>query len=157
GWRYRERGYRHVYWDSGTMLAQLLAAADSAGVPAQLSTRFPDAVVTALVGADGVDEWPVAVVSLGDGEPALHGTGPAATGEVGEAPIEFPLETLAQRAGDLGRLGPPWDRGAPADVPAHDQAAIDAVILARGSQRLMDPTRGLSRDVLTTSMGVAMR
>ncbi len=31
GWRYRERGYRHVYWDAGTMLAQLLAAADSAG------------------------------------------------------------------------------------------------------------------------------
>jgi hypothetical protein len=22
GWRYRERGYRHVYWDAGTMLAQ---------------------------------------------------------------------------------------------------------------------------------------
>jgi hypothetical protein len=27
GWRYRERGYRHVYWDAGTMLAQLLALA----------------------------------------------------------------------------------------------------------------------------------
>ena len=26
GWRYRERGYRHVYWDAGTMLAQVLAA-----------------------------------------------------------------------------------------------------------------------------------
>jgi hypothetical protein len=23
GWRYRERGYRHVYWDAGSMLAQL--------------------------------------------------------------------------------------------------------------------------------------
>src|SRR6185295_16687519 len=22
GWRYRERGFRHVYWDAGTMLAQ---------------------------------------------------------------------------------------------------------------------------------------
>jgi hypothetical protein len=31
GWRYRERGFRHVYWDAGTMLAQLLAVADSAG------------------------------------------------------------------------------------------------------------------------------
>jgi hypothetical protein len=33
GWRYRERGYRHVYWDAGTMLAQLLAAAGSARPP----------------------------------------------------------------------------------------------------------------------------
>ena len=32
GWKYRERGYRHVYWDAGTMLAQTLALADSAGV-----------------------------------------------------------------------------------------------------------------------------
>ena len=58
GWRYRERGFRHVYWDAGTMLSQLLAAADSAGLTAQLHTRFPDAAVTALVGADGVHEWP---------------------------------------------------------------------------------------------------
>ena len=42
GWRYRERGYRHIYWDVGTMLAQLLAAADSAGLDASLYTRFPD-------------------------------------------------------------------------------------------------------------------
>src|SRR3954462_9988502 len=31
GWRYRERGYRHIYWDAGTMLAQLLAVAESGG------------------------------------------------------------------------------------------------------------------------------
>src|ERR1700745_153281 len=30
GWRYRERGYRHIYWDAGTMLAPLLALAHSA-------------------------------------------------------------------------------------------------------------------------------
>src|SRR5215207_2860448 len=64
GWRYRERGYRHVYWDAGTMLSQLLAAADSAGIDARLHTRFPDAVVGALVGADRMHEWPVAVVAL---------------------------------------------------------------------------------------------
>src|SRR6476646_4447230 len=65
GWRYRERGYRHIYWDVGTMLAQLLAAADSAGLDASLYTRFSDRAVTALVGADGVHEWPVAVVAFG--------------------------------------------------------------------------------------------
>jgi hypothetical protein len=39
GWRYRERGYRHVYWDAGTMLSQLLAAAESSGIDARLYTR----------------------------------------------------------------------------------------------------------------------
>ena len=45
GWRYRERGYRHTYWDVGTMLAQLLAAADSAGLEPALYSRFPDEAV----------------------------------------------------------------------------------------------------------------
>ena len=116
GWRYRERGYRHIYWDVGTMLAQLLAAADSAGLGASLYTRFPDEAVTALVGADGVHEWPVNVVAFG-GEPALEATGEAAAGEVDAAPVEFPLETAAQRAGDADTLGEPWERGAPVDVP----------------------------------------
>ena len=82
GWRYRERGYRHVYWDAGTMLSQLLAVADSAGLTAGLHTRFPDGAVGALVGADGVHEWPVAVVALGDGAPALQAIGSAAAGLV---------------------------------------------------------------------------
>lgn len=75
GWRYRERGYRHVYWDAGTMLAQTLAAATSAGIAARLYTGFPDAPVAALVGADGVHELPVAVVALGDGAPAIEPAG----------------------------------------------------------------------------------
>ena len=56
-------------------------------------TRFPDAIVAALVGADGVHEWPVAVVALSDGAPALESSGEAAMGEVDESPIEFPLVT----------------------------------------------------------------
>jgi hypothetical protein len=157
GWRYRERGYRHVYWDAGTMLAQLLAAADSAGVTARLHTRFPDAAVTALVGADAVHEWPVALVSLGDGAPALEATGPAAPGEVDAAPVEFPLVTAAQRAGERDSLGPPWNRGAPVDVPVPEADPIEAVVLSRGSQRRMDPTRGLPASTLTTCMRASLR
>jgi hypothetical protein len=55
-WRYRERGYRHVCWDAGTMLSQLLAVAESAGIAPSLTTRFPDGAVTSLVGADGVHD-----------------------------------------------------------------------------------------------------
>jgi hypothetical protein len=157
GWRYRERGYRHVYWDAGTMLAQVLAVADSAGLTAELYSRFPDATVAALVGADGVHEWPVFVVALGDDAPALEATGSAAAGKVDAAPREFPLVTSAQRAGERDELGPAWDRGAPADVPLQGGDPIDVVVLARGSQRLMDRSRGLPESTLRTSMSTAMR
>jgi hypothetical protein len=157
GWRYRERGYRHVYWDAGTMLSQLLAAADSAGIGARLHTRFPDEEVGALVGADGVHEWPVAVVALGHGAPALEATGPATTGAVDAAPLEFPLVTAAQRAGERDTLGTPWDRGGVVEVPAVGSQPIDTVALARGSQRRMDPTRGLPESLLHTSMSAALR
>jgi hypothetical protein len=157
GWRYRERGYRHVYWDAGTMLAQLLAVADSAGVTARLHTRFPDAAVAALVGADGVHEWPVAVVALGDGVPAIEATDAAAVGDVDAAPVEFPLVTIAQQAGARDTLGRPWNRGAPVDVPAQGGDPVETVVLARGSQRRMDPTRGLPANVLRTSLDAALR
>jgi hypothetical protein len=157
GWRYGERGYRHIYWDAGTMLSQLLATADSAGITARLHTRFPDAAVTALVGADGVHEWPVAVVALGDGSPALETIGPSVAGEVDAAPLEFPLVTQAQRAGERDALGPPWDRGERIEGPAVGSHPIEAVALARGSQRRMDPTRGLPERLLRTSMSAALR
>jgi hypothetical protein len=157
GWRYRERGYRHVYWDAGTMLAQLLALADSAGLAAALYTRFPDAGVAALVGADRVHELPVAVVGLGEAAPAVEPAGPAAAGAVDAAPVEFPLVTAAQRAGECDRLGWPWERGGPVAVPVQASEPVEHVIAARGSQRRMDASRGLSRDLLRTAMGVAVR
>jgi len=157
GWRYRERGYRHVYWDAGTMLAQMLAVADSAGIPVGLYTRFPDVEVAALVGADRLHEFPVAAVAMGDGAPALGPNGPAAEGGVDSDPVEFPLVTGAQRAGERDALAPPWDRGAPVDAYGVGSEPVEAVVLARGSQRRMDPSRGLPQDVLRISMGAAMR
>ena len=157
GWRYRERGYRHVYWDAGTMLSQLLAAADSAGITARLHTRFPDQAVAALVGADGAHEWPVAVLALGEGTPALTATGPVAAGAVDAAPVEFPLITSAQRAGEHDTLGSAWDRGAPVDVPAPGGPPVEAVVLVRGSQRRMDPNRGLPKSLLSASLSASVR
>lgn len=157
GWRYRERGFRHVYWDAGTMLSQLLALADSAGLGPELYSRFPDAQIAELVCADRVHEWPVAVVSLGDVSPAIHPSGPAAVGEVDSSPVEFPLVTEAQRAGDRDLLGAPWPEGAASEVGSNEGRSIDEVILARGSLRLMDPESSLSQESLRVSMDVAMR
>ena len=157
GWRYRERGYRHVYWDAGTMLAQMLAVADSAGLTAQLHTRFPDTEVAALIGADGVHEWPVALIALGVDVPALDPRGAVEVGEIDAAPVEFPLITAAQRAGECDTLGAPWDRGGPVDAAVQGTDPMEAVVLARGSQRLMDPTRGLPESLLRTSLRAAVR
>lgn len=157
GWRYRERGWRHLYWDAGTMLSQVLALAASAGLEAALYTRFPDVTVADLTGADRVHELPVAVVSLGDGAPALEPAGPAAAGQVDAAPMEFPLVTAAQRAGERDQLGRPWEAGQPADVRVSTPATVEAVVMARGSQRRMDASRGLPEELLRVSMSVAVR
>jgi SagB-type dehydrogenase family enzyme len=162
GWRYRERGFRHIYWDAGTMLSQLLALADSAGLAPSLFTRFPDAAVSELVGADRVHEWPVAVISLGEGAPSITATGPAVAGLTDANAVEFPLVTAAQHAGDLDDLGKPWDlataaTAAPTSSAKADSATLDQVITKRGSQRRMNPTRGLPLETLRTCMTVALR
>lgn len=154
GWRYAERGWRHIYWDAGTLLSQLSVAAASIGCTPNLRTLFPDASVRDLVGADGVHEFPVALLTLGDGVPAIGPTGPAATGEL--PPVELPLCTIAQRAGDRDELGTPWPQGSPLDgFPPSD--TVDTVIGRRGSQRLMDRTRTVPRAVLEWSMTAALR
>src|SRR5207247_1618137 len=120
-------------------------------------TRCPDADVGALAGADRVHEFPVAVVALDEAPPALDPAGPAARGDVDSEPLEFPLVTAAQRAVESDRLGPAWDRGRPVQVLLRPGTPVESVIAARGSQRRMDASRGLSEDVLRTSMSVALR
>ena len=64
-WRYRERAYRHTYWDAGTSLSHILAVAASAHVATELVFGYADPLVDALLGIDGVRESTVALVALG--------------------------------------------------------------------------------------------
>ncbi|HEU0132633.1 MAG TPA: hypothetical protein VFQ85_16735, partial [Mycobacteriales bacterium] len=154
GWRYAERGWRHLYWDAGTLLAQLTAAAASAGHAPALRTLFPDAAVTALVGADGVREFPLALLTLGPGDPAVEPSGAAAPGDLPD--VVLPLVTAAQRAGDRDALGDPWPAGDPlADAPP--SAPLDEVVLRRGSQRRMDRAATLPRALLDWPVRAALR
>ena len=154
GWRYSERGWRHLHWDAGTLLSQLQAASASAGLAPRLRSLFPDARLTALVGADGVHEYPLALLTFGSGAPAIEPTGAAAKGDL--PPVELPLCTAAQRAGDRDVLGKPWPDGEPlAVVP--EAAPLDEVVLRRSSQRRMDRTRTLSRGKMEWSLRAALR
>ena len=157
GWRYAERGFRHIYWDVGTMLAQALALAESAGVAPKLWTTFPDADVARLVGADGVHEWPVAVVGLGGGTPAIEPVADATTGAVDAAPRQFPLVTRAKHAGDGDRLGEPWPVAPPLAAEAPNSPDLDTVILQRGSTRLMDPDATIPRALFDFAVAASLR
>jgi len=68
-WKYQARAYRHCYWDSGTMLANLLAVCASAHLPARLVTGFVDTWVDHLLGIDGEKEGGLELVPLGRSGP----------------------------------------------------------------------------------------
>ena len=44
-WKYGARGYRHLFWDAGTLLANSLATAAALDLPARVHTGFVDAAV----------------------------------------------------------------------------------------------------------------
>lgn len=163
-WKYAERGWRHVYWDSGTLLANLLAVADGCGLPARVLLGFVDSAVCRLLGVDGVTEFPVAVITVGapiaPTVPAVFTT-PASAGQhepvgptlpataLSPAPVEFPLITRVQQAGDLATTEQvaAWRaaRGSglpPAqnvvDLPSAARTEpIESLVLRRGSTRRM--------------------
>ena len=65
GWKYMERGYRHVWWDAGTMLANLLALAAADGLEPRLYTASVDADVNDALDLDGEHEYALALLALG--------------------------------------------------------------------------------------------
>jgi SagB-type dehydrogenase family enzyme len=66
-WKYRARAYRHSFWDAGTILANLLAAAHACTLPAHLVLGFADATVNSLLDVDPDREVALFLVGLGTG------------------------------------------------------------------------------------------
>jgi SagB-type dehydrogenase family enzyme len=175
-WKYGERGWRHLYWDAGTMLANLLAVADAHRLGIRVFSGFADEAVASLVGVDGIDEVPLAVVALGakslDAEPdtvhthvlpPLHPD----VAPVAPRPIRLPMVVDAQEGGTLALAEvAPWQRAAVkvssavptgVDEPGFEAGEpIEAVILRRGSTRLMRHD-SVSSESLTWPMAAATR
>lgn len=186
GWKYAERGFRHLYWDAGTMLANLLAVAEAGGHGARLQLGFVDAEINRLLGVDGVHEFTLALVTFAE----VAGTpGPGPSGLLAEAatpppqgflardPMEFPLITATQRAGDLqshddvagwrarasggatstaaGQTAPGTQRVPRRPPPAGE--GIEAVIRRRGSTREFDSSVIATNDVFWWVMAAATR
>ena len=64
-WRYQARAYRHVYWDTATALANLLAVAADTGLPTRVVLGFADHEINVLLDVDGTREAAVCLVALG--------------------------------------------------------------------------------------------
>src|SRR5262249_348441 len=58
-------GYRHLFWDSGSLLANLLAAAAALEVPARLVTGFVEREVNGVLGLDAEKEGALVLAPLG--------------------------------------------------------------------------------------------
>jgi hypothetical protein len=108
-WKYDARGYRHLWWDAGTMLANFLALAEANGVEARVQVGFDDAAVNELLGVDGEEERALAQLAL-EGVDRVR--------EAGEE-----LERVLRRRGSVREF-------ALEPIPRSDLASILAAALA---------------------------
>jgi SagB-type dehydrogenase family enzyme len=75
-WKYRARTYRHCFWDSGTILANLLAIAGAHAIPPGVVMGFIDATINQLLGLDVEREVALMLVPLGHDPQAQLGPAP---------------------------------------------------------------------------------
>jgi SagB-type dehydrogenase family enzyme len=155
-WKYRARGFRHFFWNAGTLLANLLATAAAEGVPARVLLGFADGAVNALLGLDARQEGSLALVPLGAGAerpapapavtPLGHATLPLSSREV-----DYPLVREIYGATSLpdGEAARRWvaaaaDAAPPGGEPVSHPlpratgapaVSLGDVILRRGSTR----------------------
>ena len=64
-WKYTERGYRHLFWDAGMILANVFALAGSAGWASRLVLGHVDGELNTLLDIDGKREFPLCAALLG--------------------------------------------------------------------------------------------
>jgi SagB-type dehydrogenase family enzyme len=157
-WKYRARAYRHTFWDSGTILANLLAAANALGVRAALVTGFADTPVNTLLDVDAEREVAVFLVGLGHDTPVPVTAPPIEPLRLETVPLspqecDYPAMRVIHHASSLSdaQEAQAWRAEAPAlVVPAatqqtfslapdmaepHNQIPFEAVVRRRGSTR----------------------
>jgi SagB-type dehydrogenase family enzyme len=174
-WKYQARGYRHLFWDSGTMLANTLAVGGALGLAPRLLTGFVDDRVNHLLGADSVREAGLELVALGP-EGALAaaaGALPPIAHEVmplSEHEVDYPALREIHEASRLAsasdvrawreRPPPPArePRGLiiPLPPPATDGPPLGEVIQRRGSTRRFGHSPISARE-LATALWAATR
>ncbi|TMG49809.1 MAG: SagB/ThcOx family dehydrogenase [Chloroflexi bacterium] len=164
-WKYRERAYRHAFWDSGVILANLLALRSETAGSASIVMGFVDDDVNRLVGADGTREAAVALVAIGSGAPSSRET-PAfdelalPTEPLSPREVRYRAIEEAHRASSLTSADEvvAWRAraGAISDTPAAPLASlpIEEVISRRRSARRFS-YGNIAREQLERAIAVA--
>ena len=174
-WKYQARGYRHLFWDSGTMLANTLAVGDALGLTPRVLTGFVDAEVNHCLGLDVTREAALELVALGPEGPAAVSPGPlpALAHDVmplSSAEVDYPLLREIHGASGLMRADEVvgWRRAGPLPrseprgpllalpAPSRESRTLGETIQRRGSPRRFahDP---LSLPELATALWAASR
>jgi SagB-type dehydrogenase family enzyme len=178
-WKYRERGWRHLFWDAGAIVANLLAVAAAAGLRTRVLLGFVDQEVSGLLGLGQPEEYPLGLVTVAapaaaaaTGIPRLEPISQR-TRPLSRSPRSYPLVAAAQRAGELpsaeavsawrdqaSRLrAQPATRSLAAGEAGQARAAtdtIEAVILRRGSTRRF-AQQSMPRGALGWALAAATR
>jgi len=143
-WKYRARAYRYCFWDAGTMLANLLAAAAAEGLSTELVTAFADPEIEALLGIDGEREGALCLVALGSGAAA-----PGAEPELRSLSLEtIPLSREEVSYPDLvqmhqaSRLLGPDEVATVADAQVDSPAPPPTAYVVK--PKCLEPSAGLS-------------
>lgn len=120
-WKYRARTFRHAFWDSGTILANLLATAHALGHRAEIVMGFADDPVAELLGLDPDREAPLELVPVGsDGQGNSETQGVSveridpAEVPLSDTVVDYPLVPDAWRQSSLsdGSAAADWRRTA---------------------------------------------
>ena len=159
-WKYQQRAYRHSFWDSGTLMANLLAEAAGIGLPSRVVLGFEDEPINALLDVNPEREATLGMVALGktsSAPPSAPGSTEALgyeTVPLSPAEVDYPEIREMHRVSFLKNAKDvsAW-RGAPAErkepepgasifplasmdlLPVTTGDPLEEVIIRRGSTR----------------------
>jgi SagB-type dehydrogenase family enzyme len=106
-WKYQSRAYRHCYWDTGTILANLLAAATARQMPARIVLGFVDDAVNRLLSLETTREGALTMVALGNAPSQATGSSPPIdpltfeTAPLSKTEVDYPAIRAMHEASSL--------------------------------------------------------
>ena len=106
-WKYQSRAYRHCYWDNGTILANLLAAAVARHMPARIVLGFVDDAVSRLLSLETTREGALTLVALGNAPSQATGSSPSVdpltfeTAPLSKTEVDYPAIRAMHEASSL--------------------------------------------------------
>ncbi len=168
-WKYSERTFRHAFWDSGTMIGNLLATARASNVPAEIVMGFADRPIASLVDVDPTWEAPLELVTIGRTDEMPPATGPDTVSPIDPAraplksdPVDYPTIWRAWEAGEIpdGDSAAVWRNAGPRPVDGREAGdgplfQLEPVDVERESARPLADTirrRGSCREYERTTV-----